>query len=144
MRFSMKICIIISLIIGCGALLIIFYNISSKQFTDYAPNKSEQFINNNSDQPDSELSNPSAVYCIDLGYQYQSEEGICIFEDAFKCDAWSFLNGECGQKYTFCEKSGGKIIITDKNCQFSPKCAICILQDGIKCNEWNYFKGKCP
>ncbi len=61
------------------------------------------------------MSNPAAIYCKDLGYDYRmstaadgSEQGICVFPDGSSCEEWSFLNGECGSKYSYCAKQGYK------------------------------------
>lgn len=96
-------------------------------------------------------SNPAAVYCVKLGYRYEirtkpdgSQYGVCVLPDGTKCDAWDFFNGKCGQKYTYCERNGGKIVTTNVGCRFSPECGVCILPDGTKCYEWDYFTGKCP
>ena len=60
--------------------------------------------------------NPSAVYCTDLGYKYETIEskdggqhGVCIFPDDNKCDAWDFYRGKCGQEYSYCKKNGYNI-----------------------------------
>lgn len=97
------------------------------------------------EKPEIEIANPAAVYCKGLGYEYiiKPNGSVCRFPNGEECSAWDFFNGKCGEKYTFCEKHGGKISIA-KNCSFSPECAICILPNGVKCLEWDYFRGKCP
>ena len=64
-----------------------------------------------------QISNPSAVYCKQLGYRYEirtkpdgSQTGYCVFPDGSECEGWDFYNGECGQKWTYCETHGGTII----------------------------------
>ena len=56
--------------------------------------------------------NPAAVYCTELGYNYKitkgpsGEYGTCIFPDKSQCDEWAFLQGKCGQQYSYCAKQG--------------------------------------
>ena len=89
------------------------------------------------------MPNPAAVYCESLDYKY--ENGVCKFPDETECDAWKFFTGECGRKWTYCERYGnGKIEITKEGCVFSQECALCVLPDGTKCREWDYCSGKCP
>ena len=59
------------------------------------------------------MANPAAVYCTDLGYEYQiitaesgAQSGICIMPDQTTCEEWDFLTGKCGQKYSYCAKQG--------------------------------------
>ena len=92
----------------------------------------------------SEIANPAAVYCEELGYEYNFQKGTCKPSDVIECDGWDFFSGKCSPKYTYCEKNGGKIEITYQGCKFSSECANCILPDGTKCNEWDYFKNRCP
>lgn len=53
--------------------------------------------------------NPAAVYCKELGYNYQitsDQKGICTFPDKTQCDAWEFLQGICGKEFSYCEQNG--------------------------------------
>jgi|GEM_PF-3227266 hypothetical protein len=92
-----------------------------------------------------EIANPAAVYCEEMGYKYtivgsnNGQHGVCTFPDGSKCDAWDFLNGNCGVNFSYCEKSGGKLI-SGKNCSFSSECSFCILSDGFKKLEWEHFR----
>lgn len=94
------------------------------------------------------MPNPAASYCRELGYQFkiipETQVGICTFPDGSECEAWDFFNGKYGNNHSYCERHGGKIITTNKNCSFTQECAACILSDGTVCNEWDYFKGICP
>ncbi len=100
------------------------------------------------------LSNPSATYCQDLGYQYdirQSPEGdygVCVFGDGNACRAWDFLNGECGSEYSYCETNGGALEThVGSECPEElglSRCAMCTLESGEVCPEWEYFSGECP
>jgi len=84
--------------------------------------------------------NPAAVYCKALGYEYRN--GICEFPDGTKCDAWDFLNGKCGQKWSYCERTGGRLVV-DGSCSVSQTCGVCVLPSGKKCFEWEHCLGKC-
>ena len=56
------------------------------------------------------IPNPSATYCVDLGYTY--EDGNCIFPDETYCPGWEFYNGECGTDYAQemeCKEAGEPI-----------------------------------
>lgn len=102
------------------------------------------------------LPNPSTTYCTMLGYASQvktadagGQYGVCVFPDKTSCGAWAFLNGECGQARSYCEKkAGGKIsAYSGSACplelgQF--KCAMCTLPGGATCAEWDLVQGKCP
>ena len=79
------------------------------------------------------LPNPAAVYCKNLGYEYKivktskGEYGECIFPDKSKCDEWEFLEGKCGQDYSYCKKNGYDIKIkTDGKNPYSPEYAVCV------------------
>src|SRR5208283_2305739 len=64
------------------------------------------------------LANPSTVYCNEMnkefgGYTYvmQSDNqsnlhGVCIMPDGTHCDAWAFLDGKCGNNFSYCAKNG--------------------------------------
>jgi len=107
--------------------------------------------NNIGINPDSQIANPSKVYCEELGYEYMTvtetnggQRGICKFSRNIECNSWDFFNGKCGQEYSYCEKHGGSIFTSNEKCQFSYECAFCKLANGEMCNEWDYFKGECP
>jgi len=94
-----------------------------------------------------QIANPAAVYCKELGYEYQiitdsegGQSGVCILPDNTTCDEWEFFTGKCGKEFTYCEKHGGKIITTTEGCNVSSECAVCVLPDGTKINEWDYFR----
>ncbi|MGA2162228.1 MAG: DUF333 domain-containing protein [Methanoregula sp.] len=120
---------IIGVAIGIFCVVLIYYGLN-------VPNKEIQVI-----------PNPASSYCRGLGYQFniipKTQEGICTFPDGSQCDAWDFFEGKCGTNHSYCEKHGGNIITTTKNCPFSKECAACILSDGTVCNEWDYLKGMC-
>lgn len=84
------------------------------------------------------IKNPSAEYCLDLGYDFLvidkpdgSQDSICILPGKTICPAWDFLNGKCGQEYTVCAKNGLKTVtLDDGNNPFSKEYAICADENG--------------
>ncbi len=80
------------------------------------------------------ISNPAAVYCTDMGYEYQvvneaggGQSDTCTMPDGVVCSAWGFLQGRCGQSYSYCAKQGlGLRIATDGKNPFSPEYAVCV------------------
>lgn len=83
------------------------------------------------------LSNPSAVYCKELGYGYEIKNtkegqiGVCIFPDGSSAEDWEFYSGETKGEYSYCAAKGYKLE-TEKNCAWSSKCGVCVLPDGKK------------
>jgi len=81
------------------------------------------------------MANPAAVYCEELGYQYNiltdnegGQQGICVFPDNSSCDEWGFFTGKCGQNYSWCAVNGcGIKTVSDGRNQYSPEYAVCIL-----------------
>jgi len=72
------------------------------------------------------MTDPSAVYCSQLGYEYQI--GKCIFPDNSECDVWDFYEGICGQKFSYCAQHDYEIIIkTDGQDSFSKNYVVCVL-----------------
>ena len=78
------------------------------------------------------MANPAAVYCHELGYDYKivetdrGQEGICILPDK-ECDGWRFLEGKCGQEYSYCARQGYDLIIkTDGMNPFTREYAVCV------------------
>ncbi|MCK4726681.1 MAG: DUF333 domain-containing protein, partial [Anaerolineales bacterium] len=85
------------------------------------------------------MGNPSAVYCQEMGYQYQivsdesGESGICQLPDDTTCDAWSFLQGECGQEYSYCAQQGLDMIIKhDGKNGLTQIYAVCVDEDQVE------------
>lgn len=86
------------------------------------------------------LRNPAAVYCSALGYEYvtetkeNSEIGFCKLPNGQLVDAWQFLQGKTGQKFSYCALKGYKArVVADKNvCMKFPteSCLVCVLPDG--------------
>ena len=84
----------------------------------------------------SALSNPSAVYCENLGYTYTSNStlngdvGICEVSENIKLNAWDFFEGKIGQQYSYCAKNGypTKTISDGKN-TYSEEYATCGIQN---------------
>jgi putative hemolysin len=85
------------------------------------------------------FANPAAVYCVDLGYQYEIVEtasgsaGMCHLPGGDKCDAWEFLKGTCGQDYTYCAKHGYQTMtLSDGEDPISREYAVCTTSDGVE------------
>jgi len=83
------------------------------------------------------LGNPAAVYCIEMGYEYQvlekenGQQGICRFSSNESCDAWEYLEGKCGSEYSLCADLGyGVITKQDGKNALSRDYAVCVDQDG--------------
>ena len=80
------------------------------------------------------MANPAAVYCVEMGYEYQLREddefgqtGVCIFNENQQCDAWAFLVGQCGQAFSYCARQGYDIrTVNDGRNPFSPEYAVCL------------------
>jgi C1A family cysteine protease len=79
------------------------------------------------------MANPAAVYCRELGYQYrivdtaEGQSGICIFPGGSKCNDWGFLEGKCGQSYSYCARQGYDLITkTDGRNAFSRQYSVCV------------------
>lgn len=85
------------------------------------------------------LPNPAAVYCTQMGYKYnivkapQGEYGECIFPDGSKCNEWQFLEGKCGNQYSYCIKNGYDIkTMTDGKNPYSPEYAVCVPKTSLQ------------
>jgi C1A family cysteine protease len=82
------------------------------------------------------IGNPAAVYCRELGYEYEivgddGQKGICTLPDGEACDAWGFLQGKCGQGYSYCAQQGYEIRTAgDGKDPFSPEYAVCDTSEG--------------
>ena len=79
------------------------------------------------------MTNPAAEYCHELGYEYQivdtagGQYGICILPDGSTCNGWSFLQGKCGQSYSYCARQGYDLITkTDGKNPFSREYGVCV------------------
>ena len=64
----------------------------------------------------SAMRNPAAVYCTQLGYDYETaaaplgEEGVCVV-DGHRYNAWAFFEGKVGREYNYCAKKGYGTIV---------------------------------
>ena len=86
------------------------------------------------------LRNPAAAYCSALGYEYvietkeHSEYGFCKLPNGQLVDAWQFLQGKTGEKFTYCALKGYKMkVVADKNVCLkflTDSCLVCVLPDG--------------
>ena len=82
--------------------------------------------------------NPAAVYCQQMGYQYDVREDeagnqydVCIFPDGSECDAWCFFKGKCGEDYSYCARKGydTETELVDKGGYYT-ECAVCVSRQG--------------
>ena len=79
------------------------------------------------------MGNPAAVYCEELGYEYQKidtlngQKGLCKFSERKTCDSWNFLRGECGKRHSYCSKLGYEMITkNDGRNSLSSDYAVCV------------------
>jgi len=62
------------------------------------------------------MANPAAVYCRELGYEYEivdaagGQYGVCVLPDGSSCTGWSFLEGKCGASYSYCARQGYDLV----------------------------------
>ena len=85
------------------------------------------------------MGNPAAVYCSKvMGYEYgvagdDGQHGLCTLPDGQACDAWEFLEGKCGQGYSYCAQQGyGMRTVSDGQDAFSPEYAVCVTSEGAE------------
>lgn len=78
------------------------------------------------------MPNPSAVYCLTLGYKYKivvddegNQYGLCIFPDGDACRAWDFYRGKCNQECSYCKQHGYELKDLGRNEGWS-RGAVCI------------------
>ncbi|MCG2693692.1 DUF333 domain-containing protein [Candidatus Parcubacteria bacterium] len=83
------------------------------------------------------MSNPAAIYCRDLGYEYavektsEGELGFCKLPDGSKAEEWKFFTGQEKQDYNYCGTKGyATKTVSDERCLYSGLCALCVLDDG--------------
>jgi putative hemolysin len=75
-----------------------------------------------------------------MGYRYQvltqpdgSQTSICLLPDKSTCPSWDFLNGKCGQAYSYCAQNGMSTLTkNDGNNPFTPEYAVCVDENGIQ------------
>ncbi|MFH2028260.1 MAG: C1 family peptidase [Nanoarchaeota archaeon] len=80
------------------------------------------------------IKNPAAVYCDELGYDYELAEtnggqrGYCVVSDNIKFDEWDFFKGKVGKQYSYCAQQGMNIkTVVDNNVE-KP---VCVTNKGI-------------
>jgi putative hemolysin len=90
--------------------------------------------------PAGAMLDPSAVYCTESGYLYETaiwsngnEYGVCRMPDHTWVDSWDFLRGKVGQKYNYCIKMGyaSKTSRDTASCSavMDTSCTVCVLPD---------------
>lgn len=79
------------------------------------------------------MANPAAVYCHELGYEYKAvdtqggQHGTCVFPDGSECEEWAFLEGACGQSYSYCARHGYDVVTkTDGKNPISSEYGVCV------------------
>lgn len=88
------------------------------------------------------LPNPASFYCQEMGYMLEMEEGeegtvgICNFPDGSQCEEWDFLNGRCGQEWSYCQRQGYRLESNGETAQ-------CNFPDGSSCPEYEFFTREC-
>jgi hypothetical protein len=94
--------------------------------------------------------NPASAYCAALCFQSEirnspeGQYGVCNFPDGTSCEEWAFLDGKCGDSFSYCNNHGGRIKNTketDGSAMF--EYALCLFPDGSECLEEEYIAGKC-
>jgi putative hemolysin len=106
----------------------IFSGCINRDRIDRSQNPSSSSING--------MSNPAAIYCQDLGYEFSTvavesgEKGVCILPDASECDAWDFLVGKCGVDFSFCSQQGyGTKLVEEPGDASSGVIPVCVDED---------------
>lgn len=95
------------------------------------------------------LGDPSAHYCVRLGYDYLAEDGSCRLPDGSLVDSWDLLRGDAGQEYNYCSRNGYNYsVVDDKRCpgMYYGKCVVCVMEDGyeIEVTELMKDRGEYP
>jgi len=92
-------------------------------------------------EPISYMSNPAVLYCQDMGYTHRvvdgedGQYGVCELPDEV-CGDWDFLNGKCGQEYSYCAQQGyGIRTLSNGKDGFSREYAVCVDHSGYSINS---------
>lgn len=90
---------------GTQALTLIYHRSSDKDVQPaktFTINVTVSGSASGSLQPNAEISNPAAKYCVDQGSTREirtsadgSQYGVCTFPDGSECDEWAYFRGEC-------------------------------------------------
>jgi LPXTG-motif cell wall-anchored protein len=90
--------------------------------------------------PAGAMTNPSAGYCLALGYQYTdvtgadgSMTGYCLLPGNQTVDAWQFLQGTAAPELSYCKKQGLDIRTVNDSAvcgMLGTPCAVCVKADG--------------
>ena len=92
------------------------------------------------EQPKLGVSNPAAVYCKEMGYEYQnitendgSQQGACIFPDKKSCSDWEFYRGKCGEEFSYCTQKGYDLVsVADGKDPYSYEYSMCVSRSDGK------------
>jgi putative hemolysin len=90
----------------------------------------------------SQIANPAAVYCAQLGYS--DVEGRCVFPDGTQCEQWAFFLGACGAEQSYCQAvaHGERTTETLEIDGSTAQVVTCTLPDGSRCEEFTLASGK--
>jgi len=80
------------------------------------------------------MANPAAIYCMEMGYkcEMRNQIGYVVFPDSSECTQWDFLQGLCGQEFSYCAQQGYDLIIKDDGRNpLTPEYAVCV-SNGIE------------
>jgi len=90
--------------------------------------------------PAGAMINPSAGYCMELGYQYMdtvgtdgSMTGYCMLPGNQSVDAWKFLQGTAAPEMSYCKKQGFEVQTVNDPAvcgMLGSPCAVCVKADG--------------
>ena len=123
-------------LIGLGSMALVGLVMGSVSHVGTGSELKNELKNNEiSEAVEIGLSNPSAAYCEELGYKYETKDtgkgqiGVCNFPDSSFANAWDFYSGESSKKYGYCAIKGYESE-TEKNCAWSSECSVCVLPDG--------------
>jgi putative hemolysin len=90
--------------------------------------------------PAAAMINPSAGYCMELGYPYKditgadgSMTGYCVLPGNQSVDAWQFLQGKVSPELSYCKKQGLEVRTVDDTTvcgMMGSPCGVCVKADG--------------
>jgi len=90
--------------------------------------------------PAGAMINPSAGYCMELGYQYMDTvgtdgamTGYCMLPGNQSVDAWKFLQGTAAPEMSYCKKQGFEVRTVNDPAvcgMLGSPCAVCVKADG--------------
>jgi putative hemolysin len=133
-----KVLVLAALMIGGTALTVRWTVLHGSNLPGSRAAALAQAVSPAPEAPYTFLANPAAVYCRDLGYDYQmvndgagGVRGECVMPDGVQCDAWDFLAGKCAPEHSYCAQQGyGLRVQADGKNPFSREYAVCLDKNG--------------